>query len=78
MPTPRPTILQAQLAAADFAFAGNDADAAHSTGCWRFSRAAPPASVTTLRERLLEYFELLGADDPRVAPARRELARVLF
>jgi putative thioredoxin len=31
-----------------------------------------------VRERLIEYFELLGADDPRVAPARRELARVLF
>jgi putative thioredoxin len=31
-----------------------------------------------VRKRLLEYFDLLGADDPRVPDARRRLARVLF
>ena len=30
------------------------------------------------RERLLEYFDLLGPDDPRVGAARRELTRALF
>jgi putative thioredoxin len=31
-----------------------------------------------VRTRLLEYFDLLGPDDPRVPVARRELARALF
>ncbi len=31
-----------------------------------------------VRQRLLEYFELLGPDDPRVPDARREMARALF
>ncbi|WP_229867766.1 tetratricopeptide repeat protein, partial [Streptomyces chryseus] len=30
------------------------------------------------RVRLLELFEVIGGDDPRVAPARAALARVLF
>jgi putative thioredoxin len=72
-----PNDLEAQLAAADLAFGANDADAA-------FARLLSVVTRTSgderdaVRERLLEYFELLGADDPRVAPARRELARVLF
>ena len=31
-----------------------------------------------VRERLVEYFDLLGAEDERVGPARREMARALF
>ena len=31
-----------------------------------------------VRERLVEYFDLLGPEDARVAPARREMARALF
>ena len=31
-----------------------------------------------VRRRLVEYLELLGPEDPRVAPARREMARALF
>ena len=31
-----------------------------------------------VRERLIEYFDLLGPDDPRVGPARRALANALF
>ncbi|GAA2524947.1 tetratricopeptide repeat protein [Rarobacter incanus] len=31
-----------------------------------------------VRARLLDYFTLLGADDPRVPPARRRLAAALF
>jgi putative thioredoxin len=31
-----------------------------------------------IRDRMVEYFELLGPDDPRVPPARRELANALF
>jgi putative thioredoxin len=32
----------------------------------------------TVRVRLLELFEVIGADDPRVVTARSALARVLF
>jgi putative thioredoxin len=32
----------------------------------------------TVRLRLLELFEVVGAEDPRVAAARRALARALF
>jgi len=31
-----------------------------------------------VRERLVEYFDLLGTEDERVGPARREMARALF
>jgi putative thioredoxin len=31
-----------------------------------------------VRTRLVEFFDLLGPDDPRVGPARREMARALF
>jgi putative thioredoxin len=72
-----PDDLQAQLAAADFAFAANDATAAFDRLLALLARSGA-ADRETLRERLLEYFELLGSDDPRVGPARRELARVLF
>jgi putative thioredoxin len=31
-----------------------------------------------VRDRLVEYFELIGPDDPRVGPARRDLTNALF
>lgn len=33
---------------------------------------------TAVRVRLLDYFEIAGADDPRVAPARRRLTMLLY
>lgn len=72
-----PDDLEAQLAAADFAFAGNDADAAFARLLALVARTSADER-DAVRERLVEYFELLGAEDPRVAPARRELARALF
>ncbi|UOQ88903.1 tetratricopeptide repeat protein [Agromyces endophyticus] len=33
---------------------------------------------TTVRERLVELFEIVGTDDPRVAAARRRLASLLY
>ena len=33
---------------------------------------------SAIRDRLVEYFELIGPDDPRVGPARRELTNALF
>jgi putative thioredoxin len=72
-----PDDVAAQLAAADLAFAGNDVDGALARLLALLARTAGEAR-DPVRERLLEYFELLGPDDARVAPARREMARVLF
>jgi putative thioredoxin len=36
------------------------------------------ASKETVRNRMVEYFEVLGADDPRVIAARRRLASLLY
>jgi putative thioredoxin len=72
-----PDDVAAQLAAADLALAGNDVDGALSRLLALLARTAGE-DRNAVRERLLEYFDLLGAEDPRVAPARRELARVLF
>ncbi|MEU3314743.1 tetratricopeptide repeat protein [Streptomyces sp. NPDC006662] len=67
----------AQMAAADLELAGGHvADA--------FSRLVDTVRVTTgderdsVRVRLLELFEVIGSDDPRVSAARTALARVLF
>ncbi|GLX20445.1 MULTISPECIES: tetratricopeptide repeat protein [Streptomyces] len=67
----------AQMAAADLDLAGGHvADA--------FGRLVDTVKVTfgddrdAVRVRLLELFEVIGADDPRVSQARTALARVLF
>jgi putative thioredoxin len=67
----------AQLAAADVAVAGDDADSALRRLLGLLARTSG-AERDAVRERLLDYFELLGPDDDRVAPARREMARALF
>jgi putative thioredoxin len=72
-----PDDVDAQLAAADLALAGNDVTGA-------FDRLLATVAHTAgdererVRTRLLEYFDLLGPDDPRVSAARRQLARALF
>jgi putative thioredoxin len=66
-----------QLAAADAAFAANDVDASLRRLLDLLSRTSGE-DRDAVRERLIEYFELLGPDDPRVAPARREMTRALF
>lgn len=72
-----PDDLGAQLAAADLAFARGDADAALARLISQLARYGGDER-DSVRERLLEFFELLGADDARVGQARREMARVLF
>jgi putative thioredoxin len=57
-----PDDIDAQLAAADLALA------ARTSGDER----------ERVRTRLLEFFDLLGPEDPRVPDARRRLARALF
>ncbi|MCX4528176.1 MULTISPECIES: tetratricopeptide repeat protein [unclassified Streptomyces] len=68
---------QAQIAAADLDLVGGHVEDA-------FGRLVDTVRVTAgddrdaVRVRLLELFEVIGADDPRVAKARTALARVLF
>jgi putative thioredoxin len=74
---PAPDDVPGQLAAADAAFAIDDADAALRRLLDLLSRTAGEQRES-VRQRLIEYFDLLGPDDPRVGPARREMARALF
>jgi putative thioredoxin len=74
---PAPDDVAGQLAAADVAFAGSDADGALRRLLDLLPRAAAE-DRDEVRRRLIDYFELLGPDDPRVGPARREMARALF
>ncbi|MGV9568506.1 tetratricopeptide repeat protein [Streptomyces nigra] len=73
----RPADVQAQIAAADLDLVGGHVEDA-------FGRLIETIGRTTgddrdaVRLRLLELFEVVGADDPRVAAARRALARALF
>ncbi len=68
---------QAQIAAADLDLVGGHVEDA-------FGRLVDTVRVTAgadrdaVRLRLLELFEVIGPDDPRVAAARTALARVLF
>ncbi|MEU6312116.1 tetratricopeptide repeat protein [Streptomyces sp. NPDC047014] len=67
----------AQIAAADLDLVGGHVEDA-------FGRLVDTVKVTfgddrdAVRVRLLELFEVIGADDPRVSAARTALARVLF
>jgi putative thioredoxin len=72
-----PDDIDAQLAAADYALASNDADAAFRRLLAAFRRTSADER-DAVRDRLVEYFDILGPDDPRVGPARRELANALF
>ena len=72
-----PDDVDAQLAAADLQFLNDDADAALRRLLDLIVRVSG-ADKDPVRTRLLEYFDLLGPDDQRVDPARREMARALF
>ncbi|MEU5365489.1 tetratricopeptide repeat protein [Streptomyces sp. NPDC005925] len=73
----RPSDARAQIAAADLDLVGGHVDDA-------FGRLIDTVRVTfgderdAVRLRLLELFEVVGAEDPRVITARRALARALF
>ncbi|RDG32812.1 tetratricopeptide repeat protein [Streptomyces corynorhini] len=73
----RPADIQVQFAAADLDLVGGHVDDA-------FGRLVDVVRRTfgddreAARVRLLELFEVIGGDDPRVTGARQALARVLF
>ncbi|MFJ9634991.1 tetratricopeptide repeat protein [Streptomyces sp. NPDC101175] len=73
----KPGDVPAQIAAADLDLVGGHVEDA-------FGRLIETVRRTvgddrdTVRVRLLELFEVVGADDPRVTAARRALARALF
>ncbi|MEV5886773.1 tetratricopeptide repeat protein [Streptomyces sp. NPDC052020] len=73
----KPGDVQAQTAAADLDLAGGHVEDA-------FGRLIDTVRRTSgddrnaVRVRLLELFEVVGAEDPRVIAARRALARALF
>jgi putative thioredoxin len=72
-----PDDVDAQLAAADLAFASNDIAGALDRLLATIGRTSGDERERA-RTRLLEFFDLLGPDDPRVPAARRQLARALF
>lgn len=72
-----PDDIEAQLAAADLAFVNNDIDGALDRLLATVTRTSGD-DRERVRTRLLEFFDLLGPDDPRVPAARRQLARALF
>ena len=72
-----PDDVEAQLAAADLLLAGRDVDGALDRLLKAVARLAGD-DRERVRKRLLEFFDLLGPDDPRVPAARRQLARSLF
>jgi putative thioredoxin len=72
-----PTDVDAQLAAADLSFASNDIQGALDRLLATVT-AVDGDERDRVRQRLIEFFDLLGPDDPRVPPARRALTRALF
>jgi len=72
-----PSDITAALAAADYSFAIGEVDVAFAR-LLGLLRRTPAPERDVVRDRLVEYFELIGPDDPRVGPARRELTNALF
>ncbi|MDF3297806.1 tetratricopeptide repeat protein [Streptomyces tropicalis] len=73
----RPADAQAQIAAADLDLVGGHVEDAFGRLVDTVRRTAGE-DRDAVRLRLLALFEVVGAEDPRVAGARRALARALF
>ncbi|MER6290998.1 tetratricopeptide repeat protein [Streptomyces sviceus] len=73
----KPGDAQAQIAAADLDLVGGHVEDAFGRLIDTVQRTAGDER-DTVRLRLLELFEVVGADDPRVSAARRALSRALF
>ncbi|MGW3400540.1 tetratricopeptide repeat protein [Streptomyces zhihengii] len=72
-----PSDVPAQIAAADLDLVGGHVEDAFGRLVETVRRTAG-ADRDAARVRLLELFEVVGPDDPRVSAARQALARVLF
>ncbi|MDN0195830.1 tetratricopeptide repeat protein [Streptomyces sp. S.PNR 29] len=73
----KPADVQAQIAAADLDLVGGHVEDAFGRLIETVGRTAGD-DRDAVRLRLLELFEVVGAEDPRVIAARRALARALF
>ncbi|MFI0234436.1 tetratricopeptide repeat protein [Streptomyces sp. NPDC017086] len=73
----RPADTDAQIAAADLDLVGGHVEDAFGRLIETVQRTAGD-DRDAVRRRLLELFEVVGPDDPRVVGARRALARALF
>ncbi|WP_181765754.1 tetratricopeptide repeat protein [Streptomyces albidus (ex Kaewkla and Franco 2022)] len=73
----RPADAEAQLKAADLDMAGGHVEDAFGRLVETVKRTSGDDRETA-RVRLLELFDVIGPDDPRVVTARSALARVLF
>ncbi|MGX1133239.1 putative thioredoxin [Streptomyces glaucescens] len=73
----KPADPEAQIAAADLDLVGGHVEDAFGRLIDTVARTAGD-DRDAVRVRLLELFEVVGADDPRVTAARRALARALF
>ncbi|MCT4354346.1 tetratricopeptide repeat protein [Streptomyces sp. Je 1-79] len=72
-----PADVTAQIAAADLDLVGGHVEDAFGRLVDAVRRTAGE-DRDAARLRLLELFEVIGSDDPRVTAARQALARVLF
>ena len=72
-----PDDLDAQLDVADLDLSGGHVDDAFDRLLSLFPKL-DAAGRARVRERLVELFEVVGTDDPRVAAARRRLATLLY
>jgi putative thioredoxin len=72
-----PSSVAAQLAVADLDVSGGHLDDAFDRLLELFP-SLDPAGREAVRTRILEYFEIAGPDDPRVAAARRRLTLLLY
>lgn len=73
----QPNDLDAQFDVADLDVSGGHLDDAFARLLDMFP-GLDAAAKDRARERLLEYFEVAGADDPRVGVARRKLTALLY
>ena len=73
----KPADAAAQIAAADLDLVGGHVEVAFGRLIETVARTAGD-DRDAVRVRLLELFEVVGAEDPRVIAARRALARALF
>jgi putative thioredoxin len=69
--------LESQLSAADLNVAAGALDEAFAGLLGIFTSLEGP-NKNRVRARLLEYFEIVGSDDPRVIAARRQLTNLLY